>query len=636
MNARCIHPRRLSVSTHSTLLVSFPNRNEDNIIMCINSNNSNINNNNSDNDNTLSNSTLTTFSSSWSFSSLFSTLSVREAMYQKMYSSYYSYMSFYDNHINTCSHNNYNHNNYNNNTKMKMLLYGCETIEEHRDGINEFMCLAKSKHGREGLHACGFHYAFVPCRTHSLTHDQYGNGKNNVTNNKDATKDDDTDELEKIDPQIPSASISAFTKKCTCECGTKLHHTLSNTIITNQNRQSFIADGEMYDKVATLCQEYAQQFMIQQSHGQLKYLQIGNATLLVSDWDDNGNDNGNDDRDEHDNDCDTFVIATGSGKVRAGIFSRLHLITTSIEASTALPFVQRVYEYNNDNHNDKALSSTSTLSTSTIQGEVQRQSKMKIILLDPNARNVIGEHGQQQHHGSEQHQQTKCTMDDFEECMNVLFLNSNNLNLNHNKENNNWSNNNNDNVNVNNVNNRNNQEKGSIYILAHSASGGQLARYFMTDSGKRFIHARNIQSIVFTDSTHNIQWFRHHRQQQQHRHDDDDDNDTHLDFLLNLFQSSKSIYIRSKGQEQEQNNNRTCATKGSHGDRHTSNRSSIANNTAAATPTPITMNVDQFWKHRFGTIKTLWGGTNDHSIMNYYAYDLIWDHFDSCRKNIIV
>mmetsp|Transcript_26073 Transcript_26073/g.32149 ORF Transcript_26073/g.32149 Transcript_26073/m.32149 type:complete len:369 (+) Transcript_26073:108-1214(+) len=368
MNARCIHPRRFSVSTHSTLLVSFPNRNEDNIIMCINSNNSNINNNNSDNDNTLSNSTLTTFSSSWSFSSLFSTLSVREAMYQKMYSSYYSYMSFYDNHINTCSHNNYNHNNYNNNTKMKMLLYGCETIEEHRDGINEFMCLAKSKHGREGLHACGFHYAFVPCRTHSLTHDQYGNGKNNVTNNKDATKDDDTDEPEKIDPQIPSASISAFTKKCTCECecGTKLHHTLSNTIITNQNRQSFIADGEMYDKVATLCQEYAQQFMIQQSHGQLKYLQIGNATLLVSDWDDNGNDNGNDDRDEHDNDCDTFVIATGSGKVRAGIFSRLHLITTSIEASTALPFVQRVYEYNNDNHSDEALSLTSTLSTSAI------------------------------------------------------------------------------------------------------------------------------------------------------------------------------------------------------------------------------------------------------------------------------
>jgi len=251
-----------------------------------------------------------------------------------------------------------------------MLLYGCETIEEHRDGINEFMCLAKNKHGREGLHACGFHYAFVPCRTHSLTHNQYGNGKNNVTNNKDATKDDDTDELEKIDPQIPSASISAsisaFTKKCTCECGTKLHHTLSNTIITNQNRQSFIADGEMYDKVATLCQEYAQQFMIQQSHGQLKYLQIGNATLLVSDWDDNGNDNGNDDRDEHDNDCDTFVIATGSGKVRAGIFSRLHLITTSIEASTALPFVQRVYEYNNDNHSDEALSLTSTLSTSAI------------------------------------------------------------------------------------------------------------------------------------------------------------------------------------------------------------------------------------------------------------------------------
>ncbi len=41
-----------------------------------------------------------------------------------------------------------------------------------------------------------------------------------------------------------------------------------------------------------------------------------------------------------------------------------------------------------------------------------------------------------------------------------------------------------------------------------------------------------------------------------------------------------------------------------------------------------TCEVDSFWKHRFGNITTIWAGTNDHSLSNWYAKDFIWLHFD--------
>jgi hypothetical protein len=37
---------------------------------------------------------------------------------------------------------------------------------------------------------------------------------------------------------------------------------------------------------------------------------------------------------------------------------------------------------------------------------------------------------------------------------------------------------------------------------------------------------------------------------------------------------------------------------------------------------------DTFWQHRFGTIKTYWAGTNEHSLTNWYAHAKIWEHFD--------
>jgi len=37
----------------------------------------------------------------------------------------------------------------------------------------------------------------------------------------------------------------------------------------------------------------------------------------------------------------------------------------------------------------------------------------------------------------------------------------------------------------------------------------------------------------------------------------------------------------------------------------------------------------QFWKHRFGNIKTLWAGTHEHALTNYTGRFPIWEHFDS-------
>jgi hypothetical protein len=38
---------------------------------------------------------------------------------------------------------------------------------------------------------------------------------------------------------------------------------------------------------------------------------------------------------------------------------------------------------------------------------------------------------------------------------------------------------------------------------------------------------------------------------------------------------------------------------------------------------------DSFWKHRFaGNIRTLWAGTDEHSLTNWFAHAKIWEHFD--------
>jgi len=121
-----------------------------------------------------------------------------------------------------------------------------------------------------------------------------------------------------------------------------------------------------------------------------------------------------------------------------------------------------------------------------------------------------------------------------------------------------------------------------LFILSHSASGAQLVQYIMDN--RQFID--RIRAIVFTDSTHNIQWLKKDVQ------------------LYNWFQSCACLYIRSSNAQRDEE-----------WEKHKAGDECM---------------VDPYWQHRFGTIKTIWAGSKDHSISNWSAKECIWAHFDEC------
>jgi hypothetical protein len=228
----------------------------------------------------------------------------------------------------------------------------------------------------------------------------------------------------------------------------------------------------------------------------------------------------------------TLLIATGKGKVRAGIFSRKHLLTTGMEPSTALPLIYQA-----------------------------KRRHMRLVLLDPNARG------------------DRLGMATFEQSMEHLFSMSGIV------------------------------PAEGIYVLAHSAAGAQLVRFLhdkqvvrdgaehvegmsksvcSTASGSQFV----IEAIAFTDSTHNVQWTKQNPSLQSA-----------------LTDSSTSLYLKSAHQ---------------YSDTH-----EFASQNAAGK----TVEVDAYWKHRFGDVRTLWAGTPVHELMNWTGRHCIWEHFDNVAKN---
>jgi len=239
-----------------------------------------------------------------------------------------------------------------------------------------------------------------------------------------------------------------------------------------------------------------------------------------------------------------LIITTSKGKLQAGIFSRQHLLVSSIESSTALPIVR----------------------------EACRRG-MKVALLDPNAR-------------GERNGTTT-----YEQSMRFLFgtfTSESDVSAE---------------SNVNNPPKQQEEEtdigtkfqkegflkEESIYFLAHSVSGSQLSTYLMTEGGHTM---PRIKSLVFTDSTHNIKWF--------------EKKEEHSKISL-LFQSSASLYVRSSNRDRDEN-----CEKHKAGDE---------------------CDTDQYWKHRFGDVKTIWAGTEDHSLTNWAAHSQIWTHFDRILSN---
>jgi hypothetical protein len=300
-------------------------------------------------------------------------------------------------------------------------------------------------------------------------------------------------------------------------CTRRLYHVESNTMVNHNNRKEFIADGSMYEVISRLVQEAAQEVMMEE--GNLEWVTIEEARdqksepirLLMSST--------------HPiltkvrDGADTVLICTGRGKVRAGVFSRQHLICSGLEMATAVPLVRDAVVRN-----------------------------LNIAIVDPNV------------HGEASGFVT------FQRTMDFLEA---------------------DHYGVPQV----DSSSRHMYVVSHSASGGHMVRYFLEKSdGCAFL--RNIRAIAFTDSTHSIQWAKANDKK----------------YLYDKLQDGQCVYFRC-----------ARARDGLAGD----------GNKWYLHPAGEFVNTDSFWRHRFGTIRTMWAGTNEHSLTNWFAHQKIWEHFDT-------
>jgi hypothetical protein len=321
----------------------------------------------------------------------------------------------------------------------------------------------------------------------------------------------------------------------------------------------------MYDAIANLCQNVAHEIMIEccnlswiticnnnndrkndnddgRNGGESKVQQqkyniiralVGTTTNKVDESKCSNNISSN-----KDTNTDILLIITGKGKVRSGIFSRHHILTSGLEPGTALPLIQ-----------------------------MANQRNMKCIIIDPNARgDDVG-------------------MDTFDITLRTLFEPQPQST-------------------TTSANNNNNMNNGSIYILAHSAGGGLLVRYLLAHPSSTLV--TRIRCIVFTDSTHNVQWIKTKQQQQQQGSNQSLLSTTCQTILSLITSPSVALYIRS------------------------ANKMYIDNWSNLLSGDECTI-VDEYWIHRFGSIKTVWAGTTDHSLSNWTSMKVIWEHIDRIR-----
>jgi hypothetical protein len=125
-----------------------------------------------------------------------------------------------------------------------------------------------------------------------------------------------------------------------------------------------------------------------------------------------------------------------------------------------------------------------------------------------------------------------------------------------------------------------------IYILSHSAAGGYFVHYLLAGKHRLALLSR-IQGLVFTDSTHTIQWAK-------------EDNK-----VKEFLQSPKVLYIRNCSENPSDTFANHKDKKA--GEYHEGN---------------------QFWLRRFGSVRTVWAGTTDHAAMCWVARKVVWDFFD--------
>ena len=135
-----------------------------------------------------------------------------------------------------------------------------------------------------------------------------------------------------------------------------------------------------------------------------------------------------------------------------------------------------------------------------------------------------------------------------------------------------------------------------LYFLCHSAAGGNLVQYLLrttTTSRTPSFSLDQIRALVFTDSTHDLQWLSLQKNPN----------------MVAFLQSPTCLYIRN-------NREHVGDTFG-------------PNHKHQAAGDPYNTSRDQHWKKRFGDIRTVYAGTTDHSLMCYQARHVIWEFFDS-------
>ena len=387
-------------------------------------------------------------------------------------------------------------------------------------------------------------------------------------------------------------------------------------MITPANRQLYIADGQMYEIISNYAQQAAQSRMRTEfnlewatlcdnsngddgNNGSPLRALVDEEHPLLLDEDENrevlrellflgGGEEKRDDDERrqqssslnktkslHNKTKSTLLIATGRGKVRAGIFSRQHLLTSGIEVGTSWHCIREA-----------------------------RMRNWGVAVIDPNARGEgLG-------------------FDSFKRSVSKLFLDQmadagdGNDGAGGGGENNattgdstqppdaTTSNNNAQQSSssskfmmhsqscpalssLSTTRSSRTQPSHSIYILAHSASGGQLVRHLREDAAL----LPSIRAIAFTDSTHNVQWCKSNPS------------------LKEFLQMKNCVYLRTSDVRSTSSN---------------STRSMCIDEKGAGK----VADTDQFWEHRFGGIRTLWAGTAEHSLSNYAGHESIWDHFD--------
>jgi len=512
-----------------------------------------------------------------------------------------------------------------------VLMLECRTEDEHRARVRSCMTKMKGLHSWEGLKSIGLEYRWLPCGAHSAavavgaaetspSADCIPEGENedasdvsdllespadmvagSISNwmgwSASGTAKSPSSSSSLRQPDVVSTVSTSVRSLCSDDvpsttdmslegqpesdsellpcmfCMRRLYHIESGTLVTADNRKLYIADGDMYDEVARLCQEYAHECMCREAN--LRWVTIedvprnsestehqqdaskraakkgekkknkqkpadciptGPIRVLVNDEHPLVNrSTGNDYVRRETRPC--VLIATGRGKVRAGIFSRQNLIATGMEAATALPLVREA-----------------------------RHRGLDVILVDPNVHgdrwgfvafektmNFIADRCSG---GSDGTASITTAVDDGEEQPRERQQQTGASNL-------------------------------DLLVISHSASGGHLARYLLDrpdDSLSQF------RAVAFTDSTHNIQWAK------------TKDRPALYDYL----ESDRCVYFRSSEVRENHENSKWYL--------HSPGE-------------PI--KTDTFWQRRFGKIKTYWAGTNEHSMTNWYSHASIWRHFDS-------